>query len=130
MDVGNPSNFPRMLELLGGNYEQVVSHVTGFHYDDEAIMDTISEVYDRFDYFLCPHTAIGYRAVKQYLTSNPGKVGIMLSTAHPAKFMDTVDKATGSDVEVPLVLEEVMGKAKESILIGNKYADLKAILMN
>ncbi len=129
MDVGNPSNFPRMKSLLGDEYEEIRKHVTGCYYNDEDTLEVISEVYDRFDYFLCPHSAIGYRGMKDYLKENMESIGISLATAHPAKFVDTVDRATGSDVNIPLSLEEVMGKAKDSIIIGNTYEDLKAYLL-
>ena len=129
MDVGNPSNFPRMQTLLGNDFKEIAGHIEGFPYDDEATLETISEVYDKFDYFLCPHSAIGYLGIKAFLDSHANFTGICLATAHPAKFMETVDRATGSDVDVPLALEEVMGKAKDSVVIGNQYEDLKSYLM-
>ncbi len=129
MDVGNPSNFPRMQTLLGNDFKEIAGHIEGFAYDDEATLETISEVYDKFDYFFCPHSAIGYLGIKAFLDSHTNFTGICLATAHPAKFMETVDRATGSDVDVPLALEEVMGKAKDSIVIGNQYEDLKSYLM-
>ena len=129
MDVGNPSNFPRMQTLLGNDFKEIAGHIEGFAYDDEATLETISEVYDKFDYFLCPHSAIGYLGIKAFLDSHANFTGICLATAHPAKFMETVDRATGSDVDVPLALEEVMGKAKDSVVIGNQYEDLKSYLM-
>lgn len=129
MDVGNPSNFPRLKSLLGDDYEQIRKYVTGCYFNDEDTLEVISEVYDRFDYFLCPHSAIGYKGLKNYLKENPESIGISLATAHPAKFVDTVDRATGSDVDIPLSLEEVMGKSQNSIIIGNTYEDLKAYLL-
>ena len=130
MDVGNPSNFPRLKALLGDDLENIRQHLIGYFYDDEETMETISEVYDRFDYFFCPHSAIGYRGAKDYLKDHPDHTVITLATAHPAKFVDTVDKATGSDVDIPLSLEEIMGKAKETVQIGNQYQDLKNFLLS
>ena len=130
MDVGNPSNFPRLKSLLDNSPELIREHITGYYFDDEQTLDTISEVYDRFDYVLCPHSAIGYRALGDYLINFPESLGITLATAHPAKFVDTVDRATGSDVDVPLSLQEVMGKPKETIILKNQYIALKDYLLS
>ncbi len=130
MDVGNPSNFPRLKSLLDDDYENIKHHLKGYYYDDGDTLETISEVYDQFNYFICPHSAIGYRGVKDYLKDFPESRLITLATAHPAKFVDTVNSATSSYVDIPPVLNEVMRKAKETIVIGNEYNDLKEYLLS
>ncbi|MEQ9423147.1 MAG: threonine synthase [Cyclobacteriaceae bacterium] len=130
MDVGNPSNFPRLKALLGDDVSDIRNHIFGTYYTDDQTLDVISEVYDNFDYFICPHSAIGYQGLKHYLNDKPGSVGISLATAHPAKFIDTVERATGSDFAMPKTLEEVMSKPKQSIKIGNNFQNLRDYLIS
>jgi len=130
MDVGNPSNFPRIKALLDDNFDTIKSHLIGAFFSDAQTMDIISDVNGKFGYFLCPHTAIGYQALKNNLVNNQQKSGICLGTAHPAKFTDTVSKATGKEVKMPHNLKEVMGKKKSSILINNSFESLKSFLLN
>ncbi|MDA0193910.1 MAG: threonine synthase [Bacteroidetes bacterium] len=129
MDVGNPSNFPR-IEALLGDYDNIRNYLIGAFHNDEQTLEIISEVHKKFDYFVCPHTAIGYGALKNYLAEHHDLSGICLGTAHPAKFFDIVIKATGKEVEMPYRLKEVMGKEKISISMGNKFDDLKGFLLD
>jgi len=129
MDVGNPSNFPR-IEALLGDYDNIRNHLAGAFYNDEQTLEIIAEVYKKFDYFVCPHTAIGYEALKNHMAQHKDLSGICLGTAHPAKFFDIVNKATGKEVEIPYRLMEVMGKEKISIPMGNKFDDLKGFLLD
>ncbi len=128
MDVGNPSNFPRLLALYGGNYAKLAADVSGCWYTDAQIAQTMKEVYEREEYLLCPHSAIGYMGISDYLKTHPEATGIFLATAHPGKFYDVVDKVLGKKTELPEALKETMKKAKKSIEMEADFEALKEFL--
>jgi threonine synthase len=105
MDVGNPNNFPR-LELLSDNsLANLKKDVTAYSFTDRETEEAIRELYLNHNYITCPHSAIGYLALNRYLRENNG-VGCFLSTAHPAKFPETVTKAIGKNFSAPNDLAE------------------------
>ena len=132
MDVGNPSNFARMIDLYSSQ-EEMSKDIIGYKAADAETVEIIKEVYNNYNYVMDPHTAVGYKAVKDYLSKNPDDKNtpiILLSTAHPAKFGDTIKEAIGKDIPVPSVLEEALQKEKHSIEIDNKFDSLKEYLLN
>ncbi|MFA7228230.1 MAG: threonine synthase [Melioribacteraceae bacterium] len=131
MDVGNPSNLERLVELYRGDIGKIRNDVFSFSFDDEATLAGISELYERFNYTIDPHGAVGYLALKQFMNSRPNEkfTGIVFETAHPAKFNDSVQKATGKKVEIPQRLAASVEKKKKSIPLSNSYADLKELLL-
>jgi threonine synthase len=130
MDVGNPSNFARMLDLYQNDFESLSGDVLGFHYSDEQTNQAMREVFKSKNYILDPHGAIGYLGLREYLKSNPNSVGIFLETAHPAKFSEVVEKAIESSIEVPARLQEFMNRTKKSTLMQNNFEDLKEFLLS
>ncbi len=130
MDVGNPSNFARMLDLYK-NSEMMGKDIEGFKVTDEETVETIREVYGKYGYILDPHGAVGYRAVKEYMAKpvNENTPVILLETAHPAKFGETIKKAVNVDIEIPEVLREALSRPKHSIEIDNTYDALKDYLL-
>ena len=127
MDVGDPNNFARILDLYAHAHEQICSRISGATYTDEQIADTVAEVYKRTGYLLDPHGACGYRALSEGL--QPGEQGVFLETAHPAKFRDTVEDIIGDTVEVPEKLQAFMRGTKQSVPMTAQFDDLKAYLM-
>ncbi len=127
MDVGDPSNFARIIDLYGHSHEEICSRISGATYTDEQISDTVAEVYKRTGYLLDPHGACGYRALAEGL--QPGEQGVFLETAHPAKFRDTVEAIIGDTVEVPEKLQAFMRGTKQSVPMTAQFDDLKAYLM-
>ncbi len=127
MDVGDPSNFARVLELYGGSHEAICAEVSGCAYTDEQIAETVAEVLPRTNYLLDPHGACGYRALKEQLTE--GEVGVFLETAHPAKFLETVEGITGAKVEIPAPLKAFMEGTKQSVEMGKSFEEFKAYLL-
>ena len=123
MDVGDPSNFARILELYGNSHEAICADISGATYTDGQIADTIRDVLERHHYLLDPHGACGYRALDEGLA--PGETGIFLETAHPAKFKDTVEAITGRPVEVPAKLRAFMEGQKQSIPVSARFEDFK-----
>lgn len=102
MDVGTPSNFARMSALFGGSWEEMRALITGATYTDAQTRDAIREIYQKTDEALCPHTAVGWLAARDFRAAHPQATTITLATAHPSKFIDTLDDVLGPDVvEIP-----------------------------
>ena len=127
MDVGDPSNFARIIDLYAHSHEEICSRISGATYSDEQIADTVAEVYKRTGYLLDPHGACGYRALAEGLQE--GEQGVFLETAHPAKFRDTVEAIIGDRVEVPEKLQAFMRGTKQSVPMSAQFEDFKAYLM-
>ncbi len=128
MDVGDPSNFARVLALYGGSHKDIAGHIGGATYTDEQIKETLKECFERTGYLLDPHGTCGYRALREQL--QPGEYGVFLETAHPAKFKEKVDAITGGDVEIPARLQAFMKGTKQSVEISKDYADFREFLFN
>lgn len=107
MDVGNPSNYERIVDLYDGDFFSLAASVKGYSCDDEAILAAIREIYDRYGYVSDPHSAVGYLAAKRY-----DAYGFWLSTAHQAKFGEVIRRALDRDFPLPGGLEKFLGKEK------------------
>lgn len=127
MDVGEPSNFVRVLDLYAGSHAAISTEISGAAYTDEQIAETMHKVWKSSHYLLDPHGACGYRALEEDLL--PGETGVFLETAHPAKFLDTVKGIIGEAVEIPSKLKAFMQGEKKSLLMSKNFADFKAYLM-
>ncbi|MEG1586091.1 MAG: threonine synthase [Bacteroidales bacterium] len=127
MDVGNPSNFDRILDLYGNSHEAITKDISGVSYTDEQIGHTIARVYEQTDYLLDPHGACGYQALEDLLQE--GEKGIFLETAHPAKFKDTVEAVIGEGVVIPKSLHRFMGGLKCSEPLAADYAAFRKFLL-
>jgi len=128
MDVGNPSNFIRIQELFHNEFGELKAHLSSYSFDDEATKDAIKEVYENTGYVMDPHGAVGYLGLGTFLNENPDYQGIFLETAHPVKFLETVEKVIGKKLEIPGSIQSILQKEKQSIEIGN-YSDLKDFLI-
>lgn len=129
MDVGSPSNFVRVLALFQDNYQTISEKISGYSVSDEITKQTIAGVYQKDNYILDPHGAVAYYALQEYLKSNPKKKGMILETAHPVKFPDTVEEAIGRSVEIPESVKPLFKKEKLSTLINPSITDLKEWLL-
>ena len=127
MDVGDPSNFARILDLYGYSHERITSLISGATYDDETIKETLRDCLSRTGYQLDPHGACGYRALKEQLADD--EVGVFCETAHPAKFKEKVDEITRSDVAIPERLAAFMRGTKQSVPLSKDFADFKDFLL-
>lgn len=128
MDVGDPSNFARVLDLYGASHETIGKEISGTTYTDEQIRETVRNTYNETHYLLDPHGACGYRALSEGLKE--GETGIFLETAHPAKFLDTVESIIGTKVEIPAKLQEFMKGEKKSLPMSKDFASFKEYLMS
>jgi threonine synthase len=127
MDVGNPSNFVRILHLYNHSHQAIARDITGFRYTDEDIKNTMREVYSSTGYLLDPHGAIGYMALKKHLETSKA-LGIFLETAHPAKFLDNVEEIIGTKIEIPLKLQKFMEGERKTIPLSNSFEAFKGYL--
>jgi threonine synthase len=119
MDVGNPSNFVRMIRFFNDDWKDTASHISGFWYDDNS------------GYVLCPHTAIAYRALLEYRKISKNEfLGVFLSTAHPAKFIDIVEENIGQKVDIPQRLNKLLSLEKQSVKLDNSYDTFRNYLLN
>ena len=125
MDVGNPSNFARIIDLY--SYEQIGALISGYRYTDEQIAEAIRRCYAETGYLLDPHGACGYQALEA--TLRPGETGVFLETAHPAKFKGTVDQILGADIEIPAKLRAFMAGQKQSIELSKDFEGFKRFLL-
>lgn len=128
MDVGDPSNFARILDLYDGSHAAISAEISGCTYTDEEISESLHDCYKKHGYLLDPHGAVGYRALSEYL--QPGETGIFLETAHPAKFKDTVERIIDHKVEVPAKLQAFMKGEKKSIEMSKAFVDFKNFLLH
>lgn len=128
MDVGNPSNFVRILELFDNEFNSLSQQLSSFSYSDEKTRKAIKEVKEDYDYVMDPHGAVGYLGLQEFLAENPEYYGTFLETAHPVKFLETVEQVIGEKVEIPASIKEAMNKEKKSFEISD-YAELKDFLM-
>ena len=127
MDVGDPSNLPRLQALFGDDMAAMRATVKGAKLDDAGTMKVMKEVLDRTGYVMCPHTAVGYAGLMEH--RNPDVPGVVLATAHPAKFGEVVERATGHTPDVPDHLADCLNKTKEATVIAPHYEALKAHLL-
>ncbi len=126
MDVGDPSNFVRILDLYNHSHEAIKKDIQANRYSDAEIADGMRECLEKNNYLLDPHGACGYMALKNELSHN--EVGVFLETAHPAKFAETVEEITEHEVEIPEKLQEFMKGTKQSIQIGSDFEGFKQFL--
>ncbi|MEE1004477.1 MAG: threonine synthase [Bacteroidaceae bacterium] len=127
MDVGDPSNFARILNLYEKSHDAICKDISGATYSDQQIADTMRRCLAETGYQLDPHGACGYQALKDGLQA--GEVGFFLETAHPAKFKQVVDDICGGDVAIPCPLQEFMKGTKQSLPMSKDFADFKMFLM-
>jgi len=126
MDVGNPSNFARLRYFYGNSHTTMGRDISGISVSDEETLESIRSVFDRFGYIMDPHTAVAFRALEQYRSSgnHAGKPGVVLSTAHPVKFLEAIRDALDQEIEIPSRLREVLEKKKVATVISSEYREL------
>ena len=128
MDVGDPSNFARILDLYQHSHTAISAEISGATYTDNQIRETVKETWQVYGYLLDPHGACGYRALHEQL--QPNETGIFLETAHPAKFLDTVESIIGEKVDTPAKLQEFLKGEKQILPMSKEFVDFKAYLLS
>jgi threonine synthase len=129
MDVGNPSNFSRLLDLFNTDWKKFSDSISGFSFSDDETKAVMNEIYTNQNYVLDPHGAVGFLGLKKYQLENSGVTGIFLETAHPAKFQHVVERALGIDIKLPAQLQQFINRKKTSIRIGKEVDSFKEWLL-
>ncbi len=113
MDVGNPSNWIRIQDLFENNLEELKAMVSSYTYNDEQTVVAMKELFDKYQYVACPHTAIAYLASQEYKITHSGEyASVFLSTAHPCKFPEAIEPEVYQKVKLPEGAEKLEGKPK------------------
>lgn len=128
MDVGNPSNFPRMYDLYENNFDSLSQDVISYYFNDDETRSAMRDVYHASKYVLDPHGAIGYLGLKTFMEKNSSMHGIFLETAHPGKFNEVVEETLNAKIELPERLMDFMTGRKKSIKLSSHFADFKELL--
>lgn len=129
MDVGNPSNFVRIIELFAQKSAYLKDMFSSISVDDATTKRTIKDVYEKYQYMLDPHGAVGFYALNEYLNRHNSDKGFMLETAHPVKFPDTVEEVTGATIKIPESVQHLLSKAKKSIMLTSSFPAFKDWMM-
>ena len=128
MDVGEPSNFVRILDLYNNSHAIISGKVKGYRYSDSEIKEIVKNVYVETGYLCDPHGACGFESLNEFISEN--QIGLFLETAHPAKFKETVEEIIGTGkVILPLKLSEFLKGEKQSVVLGNNYLNFKMYLL-
>jgi threonine synthase len=132
MDVGNPSNFVRILELFHHQFPQLKEKLSAYSINDEETKATMKRVYDETGYILDPHGAVGYLALEGYFSAGEPPAekakGMILETAHPVKFYDVVEPVLNQKIQLPSTVEQIMHLQKQSTVINSNYKELTEFL--
>jgi threonine synthase len=130
MDVGDPSNFDRIVDLFSHERTEIQKIMNCYSISDKSIREGIREVYEEFNYLIDPHGAVGYQALKAVPENSTNhNHSIILETAHPAKFMDIVSPIINKKIEMPESLRECFDKPKNAILVSDDYQEFKSELL-
>jgi threonine synthase len=130
MDVGNPSNFARMLDLFGNDHDALSNEVTGYAFSDQETQQAMVDMFKSKSYVMDPHGAIGYLGLKKYITESNNEVtGIFLETAHPGKFKEVVENVLKQQINLPPALNKFLSRNKLTIRSDKEFRSFKYILM-
>jgi threonine synthase len=128
MDVGNPSNFVRILELYNHDLSQFKKDFSSYSFSDEETKHALLKLYNKTNYIAEPLGVVGYLGLKKELKNYSETIGVVLETAHPIKFLDVVEPILNIKLPIPSQIESVLNKEKNYIAINN-YQDLKEFLL-
>jgi threonine synthase len=131
MDVGNPSNFARLLDLFNGSHDALAQAIEGHVFTDQQTSEAMRSVYKATGYVLDPHGAVGYLGLKKHLEQRKEAVnGIFLETAHPGKFLEVVEEVLQTQVPLPATLQKFMSGKKQTIPMTNDFTAFKNFLQS
>lgn len=128
MDVGNPGNFARMMDLYDHDLSKIKTDVTGYAFPDEDTKQAMHSVHQKTNYTLDPHGAVGYLGLKKYLSAHNDATGVFLETAHPAKFLEVVESTLNTKIQIPEKLKIFIKQDKKSIRTAKQFSNFKSSL--
>ena len=130
MDVGNPSNFARIVDLYDNDLQAIRRDIWGCSFSDEETLRVMHDIEQLHGYVLDPHTAVGVLGWQSFAKQNPPTTrGIVLATAHPAKFAETVARAVGVRPEMPERLAAFLDRPQKSVPFPNRFSELQEFLL-
>ena len=130
MDVGNPSNWVRIMDLFGGNPNELKKVVSSYAFTDADTRKAIQALYDQYGYIACPHTAIAWLAAEAYREQHSGNFAtVFLSTAHPCKFPEVFPPEIAAKIDIPSQVTSLQGQQKEVVQLSADYREFKAYLL-
>ena len=129
MDVADPSNFVRILQLFAGNERALKASLSAYSFTDKETAAAMEAVFREHQYLMDPHGAVGYLGLKQYLRQHPGHTGIFLETAHPVKFTNVLPEGLRAGVDMPERIQQLFHLQKTAVRMDADYAQLKDWLM-
>jgi threonine synthase len=131
MDVGNPSNWIRIMDLFDGNVEALKKILTAYSFTDQETLNAIQELYEEQNYVMCPHTAIAYLAVKKWMIDHTqdNSTAVFLATAHPCKFPDVFPDEIAQEIEIPVQVSDLQDKIQIRISLENDFESFKRYLL-
>lgn len=129
MDVGNPSNFARLMALYDNDLNKIKTEIAGKSYTDEETKYIINHIFEKTKYVLDPHGAIGYLGLKDYMEEDTECIGAFLATAHPSKFLEVVQSLVTTPIVLPERLQTIVNKKKSSIEMSKEFNSLKNFLL-
>jgi threonine synthase len=131
MDVGNPSNFVRLLDLYQNQFDMLAQDIKGYAFTDEQTRQAMVNIHREKKYVMDPHGAVGYLGLKKYAEETQSVFsGIFLETAHPGKFRDVVEQTLQQKIALPQALEKFLTGKKETVMLNNKFESFKSFLLN
>ena len=125
MDVGNPSNFVRIMEIMQNNFDHLKNGLSSYSYDDIVTEATIHRIFKTNNYILDPHGAVAFLAAEEF-----NKPAIILETAHPVKFPEVVERAIGETITIPESVQFLLDKQKVAIPMGANFSVFKSLMLN
>jgi len=136
MDVGNPSNFDRLMWLYDGNLEAIRHDVVGSRHEDDEVRATIRTLHEERGYLLDPHSAIAYLGLvgregqqrRERQGMRKGRVGVFLATAHPAKFSEIVEPVIGRPIAKPQPLMDALARPRHILAIDATLDAVETVL--
>ena len=129
MDVGNPSNFSRILDLYDSSLDNMRKDITGFVFSDDETRSAILEIKQEYNYMMDPHGSVGYLAAREYLLQSADNQIIILETAHPSKFIPVVEPLVGK-VKIPSALSDLDVSMKKVISLNPSFDSFKAWMLS
>ncbi len=128
MDVGNPSNLIRIRELYSDKLKDMQNNIYSESFDDDQTRKGIREVYEKYNYIIDPHGSVGYLALKNYTNLSHEVNGVILETAHPAKFKEVIEEELNFKIDIPERLAICLNKEKRTVELSSQYEDLREYL--
>lgn len=130
MDVGNPSNFVRLLDLYQHDFDRLSKDIIGYAFSDEETCVAMRKIFSDKKYVMDPHGAVAYLGLKKFLAEHPGQyAGVFSETAHPAKFKEVVDETLNTSIAIPEELQKFLKHEKKTIELSKDFADFKNYLI-